>query len=139
MKVSEDKKTITLDVPIGTELFTYTTDCNNTCCRNACDEMKVPVPEDMRKRVKAAECECSMDAPCHVLYTGIRKEILTVTNCEQILPFLNTRWFLTRKEAKEAGIAKVMEHRNMLKEKGLPFGEHGKRLAECDYQNDVGR
>ncbi len=133
MTISEDKKTIILDIPLGTEVFTYDTDCNNTCYRSDNDKMHENVPEWLREKVEELGCGCNQDAPCHVLYKGVRHETLTLINCSEILPLLNKKWFLTGKEAAEAGISHVMAHRKILKNNDIPFGEHDAHLIKQDY------
>ena len=133
MTISDDKKTITLDIPLGTTVYTYQTNCNNTCYRNKSDSMKGQKEPDLRDREKGIGIRCNSDAPCHVLYTGLQTEILSTKNFDEILPLLNKKWFTNHNKAREAGIQHVLNHRRILRNNNIPFGEHDKQLIETDY------
>lgn len=137
MTISDDKKTITLSVPLGTKLYSYNTNCNNTCYRDSSDNMGGNPTKGLRETEKALGVTCNTDAPCHVLFTGTINETLTLKNFSDILPLLNKKWFLTDKEAREAGIKHVMEHRKIMRDHYVPFGEHSDNLIKTDYLNGV--
>lgn len=133
MKISEDKKTITLDIPLGTEVYTYSTNCNNTCYRDDNDNMKGTPSAHLKELEQSVGVRCDQNAPCHVVFTGTQHEKLTIGNCERICPLLGKKYFLSNEDARKAGIELAMQHRETLRKNGLPFGEHQKSLIERDY------
>lgn len=137
MTISDDKKTITLDIPLGTKVYTYRTNCNNTCYRNSSDTMEGQPSPELIKKEKAFGVTCNSDAPCHVLYTGLQSEVLTTKNFDEILPLLGKKWFTDHNQAREAGIRLVLDHRQILRDNGIPFGEHAQSLIQSDYLNGV--
>lgn len=133
MIISEDGKTVTLDIPLSTEVYTYSTNCNNTCYRDDNDNMNGTPSAHLRELEQSVGVSCDQDAPCHVMFVGTTHEALTLTNCERICPLLGKKYFLSNEEARRAGMDLALKHREILRKNGLPFGEHQKSLIERDY------
>lgn len=112
MTISEDKKIITLPVPLGTTVYTFNTRCNDAC---TFQKDKINQMESIDKM----QISCSQDAICHIKLIGTLCESLTLRNLYYILPDWGTKWFATEDEAFAAGTKLVEEHKNRMAKLGL--------------------
>lgn len=137
MTINEDRTIITLDIPLGTDVYSFKTNCNNTCYRNASDNMEQPIEPELTAKTRAMNITCNGSSPCHVLFMGAEKTTIDIHNFSDILPLLNTKYFLTFKDAYKAGIALVMKNRQLLDEQNIPYGKKDKHLIKTDYIHGV--
>jgi hypothetical protein len=109
--VSEDKKTITLPVPLGTVLYRFHTKCNDACLFQK-DNFDAVFPPTETGR-------CSREMPCHVKCTGARGIVVELSNVAMLEREWNKFVFETEIEAIIAGMEFVGLHQNQMLAVGL--------------------
>lgn len=119
--ISRNKKTISLPVPLGTEVFIVSTRCGDVCLFEK-DKFNKLIPPEKGGR-------CSHNLPCHTRILPPRKVILNIENIS-ILKEWKVRVFPTEKEAKEATIKITNENIKFLNEKGFAIDGEGKCIKK---------
>lgn len=100
MKISEDKKIITLEVPLGSMIYEFRT----RCC-DACSFQKEKFKKEFSDRDG-----CNHNSPCHTEYVGTHGFELNMNNLGYVLSGWRKDYFPTEKEAEEAGKKLVEDH-----------------------------
>jgi hypothetical protein len=116
--ISEDKKTITLPVPLGTIVYNFHTTCNDACTFQK-EKFDKVLPKEKFGR-------CKGELPCHTKLHSIMSVELTLSNLEWILGNWHITYFETEKAAREAGLKTIEEHKKKLIELGLKVEYHWK-------------
>ena len=121
MFISEDKKTITLPVPLDTIVYRFHTSCNDACLFQQKNFDKVfPRGKEGGR--------CSGDMPCHTKLHSVLPKELNLSNLEWILKDWNVYYFETEKEAREAGEKLIETHKQKLLELGLKIVQYEKEV-----------
>lgn len=108
MTISEDGKTITLDVPIGGTVYAIHTSCNDAC-RFQAEKFREQFPDT----------HCSMDSPCHTKLHSIQKVTVGMVNLGVIIEGWRKRYFPTEDEASKFVEEMIERHKKMLIDAGL--------------------
>ena len=109
--ISEDKKTITLPIPLGSILYRFVTSCNDSCMFQKEDFDRV-FPKESNSR-------CSKDMPCHTKLHSIQTVEVKLSNLELILENWHITIFESENKAKEAGNTLIDSHKQQLLNLGL--------------------
>lgn len=118
MSVSDDKKTISLSVPLGSTVYQVMTDCENQCY--LMEESLKEAPSDVKS--------CNYSSACHVKYCGLNKVVVTLNN----LSFIDSLWgktiFADSDEAGMAGIELVKANRKRFDDYITNGEQHGNSI-----------
>lgn len=141
MRMNEDQTAFVLALPLGTPVFRANTQCMDTCYRDLTtgeitSGSRNYLSKDSKKDLNIWY---SASAACHVLFTGLTEEKLSLANLWEISTGWLTTWFPTANSAREYAKDKVLENRRILDEKGIPYGKDESRIKELDFIYDVGR
>lgn len=112
MTISEDKKTITLEVPLGGTVYGFLTSCNDACYFQK-EEFKRKFPE----------ATCNLSSPCHVYPHSVRPITVNLTGLAYIITHWQEDVFATEKEAEEAMYKLCEEHKRILLDAGIQVTE----------------
>ena len=115
--ISDDKKVISLPVPLGTTVFTVGTSCGHFCYwqQKLFDE-HFPNKENGH---------CSVYMPCHTIPWGIYVHELKFSNMQTILDTWGDRTFATREEAEDRMKTIVEANRTKMRELGFQVDLNG--------------
>lgn len=121
--ISEDKKTITLPVPLGSKVYGFTLKCCDACLfqRTRFNETYPPYKYGDR---------CNMKMPCHTRFRKITEIEVTLDNIKKILEGFGIRFFETKEEAKAKGEALAKRHANQMKSMGFNLDENNYCIKE---------
>lgn len=114
MRISEDKRTITLDVPLGNNIYGIITSCNDACTFQK---------EDFKKAFP--NYHCSGDLPCHTKIHSIKETPLTLANLGFVLEGWMTKYFPTEEMARVEAERIIEKHKKQLIEAGLKVEYYG--------------
>lgn len=109
--ISDDKKVITLPIPLESIVYTFSTTCNDACTFQK-DEFDKIFPPEKNGR-------CHSDMPCHIKLFSIGPVVFDLFNLGYILDNWNIKYFETKEQAREAGEKLVKLHLEQLLELGL--------------------
>ena len=109
MKISNDKKNITLDIPLGSKVYTFKTKCCDACLFEA---------KKFKKDFTFRET-CQKELPCHTRFIGTESLILSLDNLGIIFPKWGIDYFETEEKAEERGLAVVEEHCKWMEDHGF--------------------
>jgi hypothetical protein len=108
--ISQDGMIISLPVPLGSKVYTYSTDCNNMCMKQKA-LLKTWLNDEN-------DIHCHPSSICHMKIRHIESMVVTLFNLITILTQWNKKIFATEEEALEAGNKIIEEHKKTL----LSFG-----------------
>ena len=108
--ISKNRRTISLPVPLGTELYIVTTRCGDYCMFQK-EEFDKLIPEKEGGR-------CSHALPCHTRPLPPRKVTLELNNLE-ILREWKIRVFTTKEAAEEKTLEIINENIKFLEEHNI--------------------
>lgn len=112
MKISEDKKTIYLDVPLGSTLYYYSTKCCDAC-----------MYEKLRQK---GVFGCNTDSACHTIPNGVSSFEFSLANIAYVSQYFGTKIFSTAEEAEKKMMELCEKNRNILRNEGLDINEEGR-------------
>lgn len=135
MRMNEDRTAFVLALPLGASVYKANTQCMNSCYRDLktgeiTSDSKNVLGKDSKKE---SNIWCSASAVCHVLFTGLTEDKLSLANLWEVNAGWLTTWFPTAYSAREYAKAKVLENRRALDEKGIPYGKDENRIKELDF------
>ena len=133
IRISPDKRTITLPIPLGSTAYGFITECNNTCYRDENDRMG-SAETRFAKKDKRDEYNigCGWKHNCHVLFKGVHTKTLALDNMGDIMAGWLTRYFPDEEQAKQAGIRLITKHRRFLDDNNIPYGKNSGHLKQTD-------
>lgn len=138
LSMNDEKTAFKLSLPLGTKVYRFDTNCMNTCSRNVLTG-RISDKNHMKHKDRLSHCiECSRDSNCHVLFTGITEEVLSLANLQEINDEWLIWWFPTRQKAREAAIHMIGARRAYMDTNGIPYGKNESRLKEYDYIYNIG-
>lgn len=116
--LSEDKKTISIPVPLGSEIYSYHMDCGDFCLHQ----------NDLFYKMKEESPDlflCAHDAACHTMKPIIETTTLSEKNFGLVLKYWNDWFFETREKAEKRAVELRNRNINLMKEKGFLLREDG--------------
>lgn len=120
MIISNDKKTITLDIPLGSKVYTFRTKCCDACLFEA-EKFKNDFP---------FKETCQKELPCHTRFIGTESITFSLDTIGIIFPKWGIDYFSTKEEAEEKGRAVVEEHCEWMRKHG--FNVNNEKGDEVD-------
>lgn len=118
--ISKDRKTISLPVALGTELYRVNTSCGDFCTFQS---------ENFQKIIDNKN-KCSGKLPCHTVALEPQKITLTIDNIS-ILKEWQEKVFLTKEEAKEKTKEIVERNIKFLQDnKIVVYGNYGTKRMQ---------
>lgn len=114
--ISKNKRTISLPVPLGTELYVVNTRCGDYCLFQK---------EEFNKLISEEEGgRCTHNLPCHTRPLAPRKVILGINNLE-LLNEWKKRVFTNKEDAEQKTIEIINENIKFLKEHNIKVDKNG--------------
>lgn len=124
MKISKDKKTIKLDVPIGSKLYQFHTDCNDMC--TYCEK---------EFREKFHDACCSGESVCHTKAYNVKAFRLSLDNIGHVMDEWHKTIFETKKAAKKAMNKKIKKNRKAITAAGFELNKEGDYVGPKSVQD----
>lgn len=115
--ISDDKRVITLPVPLGSTLYQVATECGDFCLfqQERFDKIFPPTKEG----------RCAKDMPCHTMEWNVYKIVLKFSNIEFVLENWE-KWVFPSEEAAQQRMKDVVEsNRKKMQELGFAIREDG--------------
>lgn len=115
--ISEDRKVITLPVPLGTTLYEPITTCGDFCLNHK------ELFDKLYPKNEIGRCDRNM--VCHTQLHSIRKFVFELSNIERVLNNFGVWIFETEEEAIEKATKIIHERINTLINQGFNIDEKG--------------
>ena len=109
--LNDDKTKITLPVPLGATVYSYSL----KCC-DACLFQQEKFDETFPKAKYPERCGT---LPCNTIFNGTYSTVFAFFNMETVLSQWGTRFFATEKEAEQQGLALTKRYRTQMESMGF--------------------